>query len=304
MSIVTSNGKTLTRQEWLARRRESLGASEAAAALGVSPWQTPVELWQRKLGLIGEQDESEAMRWGSLLEPVILAEYQRRTGRRVVATQEFLSHPGYPFLTATLDARCDDGRLVEVKTASAWAKEWGDEGSDEVPETYLVQVAQQLAVTGAKVADVAVLIGGQRLRVFTVERDEILIEYVLMRGQRFWACVESREPPTWGRLDAASLAIRHPECAGDAMWSIEDAESVAAMVAQYETDGREAKLIDDRREHCKGLILAAMGSAQFGALPDGRRIKRFRQEVPGRSVAYEAKPYIKHYFSITKGGES
>jgi putative phage-type endonuclease len=301
MSTVTATGATLNRAEWLELRRGVLGASEAAAALGVSPYQTPVELWQRKVGLMNDQDESEAMRWGNLLEPVILAEYQHRTGRVVAATQEFRVHPGYPCLAATLDARCEDGRLVEVKTANAWAKEWGDEQTDEVPEPYLIQVAQQMAVTGAAVADVAVLIGGQRLKVYTVERNEGLIGRVVAGGLRFWGCVERREPPTWGRMDAEALAVLHPDCTGEAPWSPEDAEAVAEFVRQYEVDKGFVKLAEDRLDHLKGQILAAMGDARTGRLPDGRSVRRFRQEVAARQVNYESKAYVKHYFTIVKG---
>ena len=37
----------------------------------------------------------------------------------------------------------------------------------------------QLAVTGKQAADVAVLIGGQELQVFRIERDEALIEQLI-----------------------------------------------------------------------------------------------------------------------------
>lgn len=300
-AAATTARRGMTREEWLAERRNSLGASEAAAALGVSPYQTPIELWQRKLGIMPDQDESEAMRWGSLLEPIILAEYQRRTGRRVVAEQEFLRHPGYPCLTATLDARCEDGRLVEVKTASAWAREWGEESTDEVPEPYLVQVAHQFAVTGAMVADVVVLIGGQRLLTYTVERNEVLVDHVVRRGLEFWGHVEARTPPTWGRLDPRALAVLHPECTGEAPWSPDDADAAARLVEQYEADAEALKLIESRQEHHRGLILASMGDARIGRLPDGRCVKRFLQHVEGRHVSYEAKPYVKHYFRVVKG---
>lgn len=289
------------RESWLEARRSSLGASEAAAALGVSPYATPIELWQRKLGLAAEQPENEAMRWGTLLEPLILREYQDRTGLQVVATQERRIHPDHSCLTATLDARCDDGRIVEVKTASAWAKEWGEEGSDDVPEPYLVQVAQQMACSGAGRADLVVLIGGQRLKVYEIPRDDALIARVVEGGLRFWRCVENREPPTWGRLDAAALAVLHPQCQGVADWSLEDADAVGNHVLVYETSKADIKLLEERAEHARGHILQALGSAQIGRLPDGRVVKRFLRTEPPRQVSYVTKETTKHYFMITKG---
>lgn len=297
----TATAEKLTREEWLELRRKSLGASEAAAALGVSPYQTPVELWQRKVGLIPDQEESEAMRWGSLLEPVILGEYARRTGRRIVGEQGFTRHPGYPCLTATPDAVTEDGRLVEVKTASAWAKEWGDEDSDEIPDHYLIQVAHQMAVTGAEVADVAVLIGGQRLRIYTVPRDESLVQEVVRGGLRFWEHVERQEPPTWGRMTPQTLAVRFPECHGEAEWSAEDAAAIGQLVTEIEMDGRSLKLVEERLDRLKALVLERMGNAQVGRLPDGRRVKRFLEHVAARDVSYTSKAYTKHYFRVLKG---
>jgi predicted phage-related endonuclease len=39
-----------TREEWLARRTGYIGGSDAAAALGLSPWKTNVDLWEEKTG--------------------------------------------------------------------------------------------------------------------------------------------------------------------------------------------------------------------------------------------------------------
>lgn len=38
--------------EWLAFRRKGIGASDAAAVLGLSKWTTNVELWEEKVGLL------------------------------------------------------------------------------------------------------------------------------------------------------------------------------------------------------------------------------------------------------------
>jgi predicted phage-related endonuclease len=54
------------------------------------------------------------------------------------------------------------------RLASMAARLW----RDGVPEYVQLQVMHQLAVTGKQAADVAVLIGGQELQVFRIERDE------------------------------------------------------------------------------------------------------------------------------------
>ena len=66
--------------EWHEHRRKYRNASETPVILGLSPWQTPYQLWQLKLGLV-EQEVTAAMRHGSELEPVARAAYERQTGR-------------------------------------------------------------------------------------------------------------------------------------------------------------------------------------------------------------------------------
>ena len=65
--------------EWHEHRRKYRNASETPAVLGVSPWQTPYQLWQLKLGLV-EQEVTPAMRHGSDMEPAARAAYERQTG--------------------------------------------------------------------------------------------------------------------------------------------------------------------------------------------------------------------------------
>jgi putative phage-type endonuclease len=68
------------RDEWLEQRRHGIGGSDAAAALGLSPWKTPLSLYLEKTGDARPFRDNESMLWGRVLEPAIRAEYTRRTG--------------------------------------------------------------------------------------------------------------------------------------------------------------------------------------------------------------------------------
>jgi putative phage-type endonuclease len=72
----------MTRDEWLAARRTGIGGSDIAAILGLSPWRTPLDVYRDKVDG-AEQPETEAMRWGRLLEDVIAREYAVRAGVRI-----------------------------------------------------------------------------------------------------------------------------------------------------------------------------------------------------------------------------
>lgn len=62
--------------EWLAYRLHKFNASESAAVLGVSPWQTPYQLWLQKTGRSEGTKSTHAMLRGIELEPAARAAYE------------------------------------------------------------------------------------------------------------------------------------------------------------------------------------------------------------------------------------
>lgn len=56
--------------EWLAFRKNGIGASDASAVLGMSNWVTNIELWEEKVGLREPRDlsDSEVVKYGSEAE--------------------------------------------------------------------------------------------------------------------------------------------------------------------------------------------------------------------------------------------
>jgi putative phage-type endonuclease len=269
------------RQAWLEERRKGIGASEAAAALGLDPYRSPLELWALKTGRIQPQAENEAMRLGLLLEPVLAGLYQGRGTQTITEQQVFVRHPELP-LFATLDAVNSDGVIVEFKTINERraAKELGEDGTDEVPESWVVQAHQQMIVAGRDQVDFAVLVGGQHYREFTVCRSSRLVDTIVPRLVGFWGLVEADEPPPFVTADAAVLqAIYAPT--GD---EIEGDDELRALVDEYEELGRAMKVSGDERDQVKAAILARL-EGRNASLPDGRRIKQSTTTARAYSVA-------------------
>src|SRR5262245_42442218 len=99
------------RERWLAERNKGIGASEAAAIVGLSPWESPLAVYARKVGVLETvKEETEAMRWGALLEPLILTEFGIETGREVVRAGKLLRSVERPWQLATLDGLQWDGK--------------------------------------------------------------------------------------------------------------------------------------------------------------------------------------------------
>lgn len=179
----------------LEARRAGIGGSDVSAILGLSPWRTPLEVYLDKLGELPPVAETPEMRWGSVLEPVIIAELERETGLQVRRDLPMVQHAEHSFMLANLDGMTEDGAIVECKTARS-DKDWGEPGSDEIPVYYQTQVAHYLAVTGATLAYVPVLIGASDFRIYHVERDEAFTADLIEAERAFWTDhVIARVPP-------------------------------------------------------------------------------------------------------------
>ena len=183
---------------------EGIGASQAAAAVGLDPWTPPIALYERLLGLApeGEGDDKPAFRWGKLLEQPIRLAYVETTGVTIYVPPTSLFHPERAWVRASPDGIVVDPQSLEpgeppareywlygfeAKTADAFAADqWGPAGTDEVPLQYICQIAWSQHVTGLERWDLAVLIGGRDFRIYTIHRD-LELEAELVAGvTAFW----------------------------------------------------------------------------------------------------------------------
>lgn len=201
-------------------RRSFIGGSDAPVILGLVGWKTRFELYQEKRGEKEPDDLSEVERvqWGIILEDVVAQMYMKRTGKKVRRVNNRIIDKASSFpRAAQVDRRIVGGGLLEIKTTDAsQAAEWGPEGSSEIPTGYYAQVQHQLAVTGENLAEVAVLIGGNRMRLYVVPRDQEFIDDMTAAEEAFWNCVVSGNPPEplslveagqrWARAAAAEVA--------------------------------------------------------------------------------------------------
>jgi putative phage-type endonuclease len=268
-------------QKWLADRLTGIGASETAAILGVDPYRSAFQVWAEKTGATEPDDLSanEAVEFGVRLEPVVCQAFADRTVRRVDPWPQYTSvvHPTIPWMRATPDAVQETERgvgLVQIKTTSAWnASDW-DGGP---PLHYQVQIQHELCVVGMTWGSLVVLIGGQKLRYYDVERDQRFIDAMVAKLRQFWSCVETKTPPEIdGSIATAKILDRlHPDDNGETVVlpdeSLAWAEKLAAAKARVKAAEAEEQ---DAQNHLR----AAIGDATYGVLPDGRQYSLKTQE--------------------------
>lgn len=130
--------------EWLEWRKDKIGASDTAVILGISKWCTPWQLYMRKLGLIPEQIDNEAMARGRTNESEALAAFNAKYDCNCVPV--VMVHDEYPWMIASLDGWDAEKRIaVEIKCPG---KEDHETTSVfcEVPEHYYPQLLHQIEV--------------------------------------------------------------------------------------------------------------------------------------------------------------
>jgi putative phage-type endonuclease len=298
-NLITTNA----RDEWLADRRSGIGGSDIAAILGLSPWKTAVDVWLDKTGQSTEDaiGNAEAVRWGTLLEDVVAREYSERTGSAVQRVNRILRHPEHEWAIGNIDRAivspgsrvrvADDGGtllgasgLLEVKTASAYkAGDWGrDSDEDAVPVHYQAQVMWYMALTGRAWADVAALIGGQRMVIRRIYADDETIAAMLERANEFWhKHVLKRTPPDPAK--AKDVERLFPADNGEAVEADEELLSAynAARAAKNDMAYAEA-----RYEEAVERIKLALGERSALTL-NGKPLVTWKAAKPTRRTDWK-----------------
>ena len=262
--------KDMSREKWLKVRKQGIGASDAAAAMGISPYQSQLELWMIKTGRdsglpkVDPNDDESPMFWGNILEPIVAKHYTAKTGNKVRRINAVLQHPDADktWMLANLDYAVSsnaDVQVLECKTAGEYgSKLW----RDGVPDYVRCQVQHQLAVTGKKAADVCVLLCGQQVKIFRVERDEDLISKIIELEREFWSYVETDTPPPSDGSDSSSKALRalYPQNNEETV-DLSDDEQMNNTVLELLQIRDKAAEISAREEALKQTIQERMKSA-------------------------------------------
>lgn len=175
--------------QWHIRRRFGIGGSDVGAIMGVNPWKTPYDVWLEKTGreMPADLSDNDAVMAGTLFEDAVAKFYEIRESEIVRRCNDTRFHPTMPWLAGNVD-RIVTGkrRILECKTAGMFAKGWGEPGTDEVPESYLLQVMHYCGIWGYNVGDLAVVIGGQRYVKYVIPFDQELFDGVSQHLTDFW----------------------------------------------------------------------------------------------------------------------
>ena len=311
LRLVSTKG--LSRDKWLKVRKQGIGSSDAAAAVGVNPYQSQLELWMVKTGRDAglpkpdSDDPGSPVYWGHVLEPIVAEQYSRQTGRKVRRVNAVLQHPDPDkhWMLANLDYSVvadEEVQVLECKTAGEFgARLW----KDGVPDYIQCQVQHQLAVTGKQAADVCVLLCGQSLKIFRIERNEELIEALITLERQFWDYVETDTPPPVDGTASAERALRHlyPEDHGETL-DFSESKELADAFSELLAIRSEMEALKSTESHLKQRIQSHMGEASRATFPGGSVSWKRSKDYVGLNVKKLLKdqPELLKLYPLTKPG--
>ena len=283
--------------------RQYVGASEVAALMGLHRYATARSLYELKTGSLEPEPQSEAAYWGQIHEAQIARAYTERTGkeRQNLAGKPKRERPRFYALDNNLGAEPDDlitdnVGVLEIKTVGAFvASDWGQENSDAIAPYYLPQAHALMLATDCHYCDVAALIGGNKLQIYTVERSDDWCEEIEKVVRRFMKHLREGYPPPW------DFSQKYELTAVKLLYKVVNTEEVD-LPLEAATYRNEMKLAQDEKKRaeaeikrCQGELLAMAGNAGIAHLPGGTE-KMVRSQVKESEIAYTRKAYITQRF--------
>lgn len=290
-----------TVEEWLEARKPYLGGSEVSSIVGLNHFQSRLELYKRKKGLLAPIQENNSMEMGHLLEPVIVELLERRAGYKAIkntAGNLIYFSEDYPFAEASPDRigylpnypkkeayKC----IIEIKSTQLRID------AEDLPASWICQVQWYMGITGIHHAVIAWLSQGKDFGYSEIEFSQEAFDYLVSEAKEFVNCLENNIEPE--ALTATDIDIKYPK---EVKGQYSDTnEEVALACETYKSLGKQIKELEKEQKAAAETIKLAMQDSEgikYGGLvlatykapADSPRFdtKRFESENPDIYAKY------------------
>lgn len=286
-------GPEAPREAWLAARLPGITASEIAAVLGISPFESPFSLYWRKQGELADIPDNDTLSLGRHLEPWIADRYEADHPEVTLTLSGLYASAERPWQLCTPDrevwpteggtytnvydrtmpwAQADGQpptRLWEGKTSATYDG-WGDAGTDDIPAYYRAQTLWQSDVFGRVPVDLSCLfLHTKQVRHYRIEWQEADVLFMREQAQTFRRRVAAgMVPPIDGhRATTAALKAIHPDIDADAEVELPD-----TLASSYRQIKAMKKRMEAREDLIENRVRAALGRAKTANDADGKKV--------------------------------
>lgn len=257
--------KFKNRAEWLDARTQGIGASEVATVVGLNPWESPYQLWRRKVGLDEGKEENFAMKAGHYLEDAVAKFFADESGRKVIANTapDFMFvRKDKPFIRVSPDRlfwlpempmNDDNKGVLECKTTQM------NIDPDNLPQHWFCQVQMNLGVAGYEHGSLAWLTAGREFGFKDIDLNADFYGWLCEEVEKFWVdnVLGKKEPDAINADDViAKYAVHTSGKIIEATDEVYDAYLTLREVRQ------ELDLLNERKEAMENKIKIAFQDAE------------------------------------------
>jgi putative phage-type endonuclease len=222
-------------KEWKEYRKKRIGASDVAAIMGLSPFQTPYQKWLEKVEDV-EQESTFSMKRGTNREKEGREYYEKTVGYKVYP--KVVQSREYDWFFCSLDGISqDETYMVEIKWANQDVHRMAKSGV--VVDYYYTQCQAQLFCVNKRSMDFLSCFekdGDREFALVSVTRDSLFQEKMLEKCSQFYH---------------DHLLTKNPPPLSDKDYQVADDDSLELLCLDYE----RASAIIRKEEEIKKEIL-------------------------------------------------
>lgn len=274
----------LTKDE-LTNRRNSIGASDVGAILGVNPNRSAYKVYREKVGEEDGFESNDQMDFGSYVEGYIIGKWNTANPSNfAVKNEKTFYHREYPFISATPDTAHIADQLIELKNVHPTVIKMSDEWDLEYrkfPHTYYAQMAQQALVYSSAVLPInkVILLACVQgtIHQFEYERNEKVEKIIVDANKDFWYKVEHKIEPTVTKYSDAIKKFF--ECAETKkIVSFEEQE----IVIETKKLSQKIKKLEEKHDQMKARVGEIFGANDTLLDNKGKQIATWKKQDSSR----------------------
>lgn len=273
--------------EWLEFRRSRVGSSESAALMGVCPYQTAFELYERKKGIGKDVFVHKAMKEGTRKEPLARDWYNAKTGEFYAPIVKV--HPLYGRIHASIDGMTFDGeQAIEIKSPTF--EVFHEIVKCGIPDNYFCQCQHIMFVAELEEMVFLVWLDENTYHIQFVQRDEKYILKMLDKITEFLKCLDTDTPPKKTKRKTKATYVEVEDKNADALArTIREASERIALDEKIKSDARSEllRIADGRNIRGDGfsvLYKTMPGAIDYSEVPELKGINLEMYRKPAYKV--------------------
>lgn len=295
--------------KFFAERNTTIGGSDIAALAGFKAFGSKHRIYARLIGEDMPVEPSDRMIAGQYLELTIAQMFVDAMAFRYnekirlltrdesgcplfYKNSEFMwwgSHPDALVYREGEDTPYAVAQIKNIAADQAW--QWGESGTDQAPESYLLQVHHEIgsiAEYHIESGYLVALIGGNDLRIYPVQRNEHILASIGDIGQQFIVChVEPQIPPEIDASEDCTELLSMLRSNRDV--EISATPEIDALAVEFKAAVEDLKAAEGVHDLLKNKIIAAMNAAGEATVVNGNGYKfSYRKTKPGTKIDYPA----------------